>query len=291
MGTATESAKATLLENNLLVLCRGLGKDLFFFLLPAVGLSFLLMQITESALWMPHEWRYWVLGLGVSAGLACFRHAAGFRDRFALVPKEMLGMKSKAREAAFLEQTSAISNRRDVAAWRRASVWFFALVGLVGLQVVVLNRQVHPWKPSYTVISNMFLLQAGRDALKVEVAPDNIYEGPCYLERKRDNNGAFLEGSFLFPLFFCNSQEAKSLAASIEATVGPRESSSTRQFLIDNAPLALKELIISDLGAELGLTKFLFVVVHLLIMVCASFAYGLTFTWKNELYVWFADLF
>lgn len=272
-------------------LCKGTGKALVFFIVPAVGLSFLLMRVTASALWMPYEWRLWVIGLGVSASFACYRYAAGFRDRFAPLPKELAGTVGIERTSAFQEDVLAIKKRRNVAAWRRASAWFTFLVVLVGVQVIALNSLVHSWKPGYNLVSNMFFGQAGRTAPVVEMAPDTIFEGPCYLEKKQDSSGSKMEGSFLFPIGFADSTPAIELVEMIEASYGPREPGNGRQFLIDHAPLELKELIVKDLGTELGMTKFLFVLVHLLIMISASFAYGLTFTWQDECGTWLAGLF
>ena len=273
-------------------LCRSAGKDLAFYLIPAIGVNLLILRLSKGALWMPHEWRLWVLGLGLTTGLACYRHALGYRDRHAPLPLPPTGSGSKTLLAAYEQDLREVKKRRSVAAWRRATAWFVLLVAAVGAQAVGLNHLVNQWSPSYTVVQNMFFSEPGLEIAK-EDAPDLVYEGPCYLEWKLDDDGERMQmvGSFLFPVLFDGSAEMRRLVEETEATFGPRAQRNDRQYLMDYDPVSLKELITGEYKFWLGVTKFLFVLVHLVLIVSASTAYGLTFNVRDEICSWVGELF
>ena len=257
------------------------------YLVGVVLLTWTLPKLSGGAIWMPWEWRTLVMLLGIAAGLANFRKAWSFRKGLAADVK-LLGKDSgesstsASVQRAFETEREAAKRQVDKVAWGRARLWFAGVLALIGIQAVAMNRQVLTWNPSVSEASGMILEQVGLQG-GAENFPERYHFGPAYLERQGEGSQASMRGSIVFPIGFSEFDEGKQLTK-VTRNLYPKErNKGTRRFLADHAAIKTIDMIESDYNTLLGATKFLFVLIHVLTMVAASRAYGLTFSSSEEL--------
>lgn len=265
-------------------------KTLVAVFVPTVLFVVLYLKLSKSAIWLPQEYRLLVTGLGLFVGLSCFGAARRCAASFFRPPLKPGGRLSRQRQSEYEKERAEAAYLAQMKRWLWAGGSFVVFAVLLAVQIVLHNDRVHRWEPSNSTVDLLFYEQFGTAMPAMESVPHAIHSDPCYLEKVGEGSTAMMKGSFLFPFGFIDSDEAKSLVASMAAIHGAPQAGTERQFLIDHAPLDLKELISSSFASDLGKVKAVFFILYLMTVACLAVAYGFVFKWSDDLVSALADL-
>ena len=271
--------------------------SLLIYSIPAIFLSRFLMGLTQGALWVPPGWRATLTSVGFLGGFICFTLArSNATDKY---PEPTATFEEGSAAAALAEGESEERGRRRRAfAYGRAIRWLFLTLLLVVGFAVLKAACVIPWYPSAAVADNVFgdtslSLLAGEvhagEKARTGCASQGVDWG---VSHERDSAYVTYEkgiyaGSILIPLGFPWSETAEKLLKLTHEFYGKDPSRSELQVTIDKNPVRLIDTISSEESIPLGLTRALFVLVHVLFLLSASMSFGYAYSPVEELVMTF----
>lgn len=293
-----------------------------FYTIPAAALSLLLMRLTEGALWVPTEWRSIILMLGFLGGMACFTLARNqVRNRFRAPTGFASDAASATVRAVFERESKDRHFARKRFAMTRALVWLAPTTLFIGLFAFVKAECVLEWMPERKTVYTLLRSVTPQDPIlppllaSIEqqrgAGPRTVTEAAASTERMAlkstslaafdgdwqfEYRSAFLafdegafRGSILVPLGFPRTETAKELMQAEYAAAGAPKGKTPVQFTLEESPVNLIDTVHEAERGPLGRTRFLFVAIHLALLLCASTAYGYSYSRAEDVATaWFS---